>query len=301
MDLLERIRPHNPALNITGGEPLLYPDVSRVLRRARELAFRPLLLSTNGLLIRRVIDELPLLDHVVISLDSLDRDVADTMMCVRGSGIRIIDNIRRCAAHSHKYGFAMSLHAVVSPETIDGIEDVLTFCEDIGATLSLSPEHGLFHPLDELRGSAQYTDLIDRLIELKADGRPIACSFDYLRAIREFDEHRCFPYLSPRVEPDGRVYFPCQRIGDRAVYLQDYPSLYELMREEADLTNPPDCSQRCFLACYMEVDAYLSNPFSILTEPWMRRALSGNAGNPPSTKRTRHSVEAPTDVSGGSP
>jgi hypothetical protein len=63
------------------------------------------------------------------------------------------------------------------------------------------------------------------------------------------------------------------------VYLQDYSSLYELMQQEAEWIAEPDCAQRCFLACYVEVDAYLKNPLSAVGEVWMRRALFGRRGN----------------------
>jgi MoaA/NifB/PqqE/SkfB family radical SAM enzyme len=241
-----------------------------------------LLLSTNGLLLRRVLDELPLLDHVVISLDSLEREVSEIITCVPGSTGPILEAIHRCATLSREHGFALSLHSVIAPETIGGIERVLDFCEKTGATLSVSPEHGRFYPHDALPGNRAYTDLIDRLIALKSQGRPLACSTGYLRAIRDFTEHRCLPFVSPRVEPDGRVYFPCQRIARRAVYLQDYPSLYELMQQEAELTAEPACARRCFLACYVEVDAFLAKPLAAISEMWMRRTLLGRTGPAPS-------------------
>ncbi len=277
--LLEKIRPRNPALNLTGGEPLLYVGIRKLIRRARELKFRPLLLSTNGLLIRRVLDELHLLDHVVISLDSLQREVNEQLTGVPGSTTKILEAIHRCAELLRTQGFGLSLHAVITPENIGGIERVLDFCEEIGATLSVSPEHGRFYPHEELTGNVEYTTLIDRLIELKGHGKPLACSTGYLRTIRDFAKHRCFPFVSPRVEPDGRVYFPCQRIARRSVYLQNYSSLYELMQQEAEWIAEPDCAQRCFLACYVEVDAYLKNPLSAVGEVWMRRALFGRRGN----------------------
>jgi MoaA/NifB/PqqE/SkfB family radical SAM enzyme len=273
--LLEKIRPRNPALNLTGGEPLLYRGIKDLIRRARELDFRPLLLSTNGLLIRRVIDELHLLDHVVISLDSMQREVNETMTCVPGSTEKILEAVHRCAELSRSHGFALSLHAVIAPETIGGIEGILDLCEEIGATLSVSPEHGQFYPHEGLPGNAEYVGLIDRLIELKRRGKPLTCSAGYLRSIRDFTGHGCHPFVSPRVEPDGRVYLPCQRMPRRAVYLQDYPSLYELMRQEGERISEPDCVRRCFLACYVEVDAYLKNPFAAVEEMWMRRALLG--------------------------
>lgn len=276
--LLDKIRPKNPALNLTGGEPLLYRGIRDVIRRARDLEFRPLILSTNGLLLHRVEDDLHLLDHVVISLDSLQHEVNEALDMVPGSTPKILAAIRRCAELSYEKGFALCLHAVIAPESITGIEQVLDFCEEIGATLSVSPEHGQFYPHEALTKSAEYRALIDRLLELKSQGKPLACSSGYLRAIRDFTEHRCFPYVSPRVEPDGRVYFPCQRIATRAVYLQDYPSLCELMRQEAERTIEPDCAHRCFLACYVEVDAYLKNPISAVHEMWMRRVLLGRRG-----------------------
>jgi MoaA/NifB/PqqE/SkfB family radical SAM enzyme len=283
--LLEKIRPKNPALNVTGGEPLLHKGIKDIIRRAHELEFRPLLLSTNGLKIDRVIDELARIDHVVISLDSLQHDVNESMTGVPGSTERILAAVHRCASLAEHHGFALSLHAVLALETLAGIEQVLSFCEEMGLALSVSPEHGQFYPNTGLRGNGDYRKLIDRLLELKREGKPLACSEGYLRVIRDFSEHRCFPFVSPRVEPDGRVYFPCQRIAERAVYLQDYPNLYELMRRNADLKTDPDCVRRCFLACYVEVDAYLRRPFSAVGDMWMRKALLG--------KRSR-AVEADT-------
>jgi MoaA/NifB/PqqE/SkfB family radical SAM enzyme len=248
LELLERIRPRNPALNITGGEPLLYSGINEVIRRASELRFQPILLSTNGLLIDRVVEALHLVDHLVISLDSLERDVNEQLTGV-----------------------------VIRPETIHGIEDILRFCESVGASLSLSPEHGRFDPNPELPGNEEYVALIDRLIELKRRGKPVLSSRGYLRAIRDFAPHRCFPFVSPRVEPDGRVYFPCQRIAKRHVYLQQYPSLDELMRQEAEWITAPACRRRCFLACYVEVEQYLKNPLAAIAELSMRRAIVGRA------------------------
>jgi MoaA/NifB/PqqE/SkfB family radical SAM enzyme len=273
--LLERIRPHNPALNLTGGEPLMYPGISQILRRADELRFRPLLLSTNGLLLDRVEDDLQLVDHVVISLDSTSETVCDAMFGVPGASPRIIRAIRRAGELAGAKGFLLSLHTVVAPETLAGIEGVLELCEEVGARLSLSPEHGRFDPHPGLPGNPEYRAIIDRVLEWKSEGRPVFCSDAYLEAIRDFPNHGCYPLLSPRVEPDGRVYFPCQRIADRHVYLQDYGSLCELMQQESNWSTEPECRQRCYLECYLEVERYLHNPISALSEAWMRQTLLG--------------------------
>jgi MoaA/NifB/PqqE/SkfB family radical SAM enzyme len=233
-------------------------------------------LSTNGLLLHRVAHDLHLLDHVVISLDSVNETVNDEMFGVRGVTPRVLASIREAGELSRKHGFVLSLHTVVAPETLPGVEGILDLCEEVGARLSLSPEHGRFLPDPRLPGMPAYRDFVDRLLAWKKQGRPVFCSDSYLRAIRDFPSHGCFPLLSPRVEPDGRVYFPCQRIADRHVYLQDYQSLCELMRCEAAWATRPECSRRCYLECYLEVERYLRTPLAALSEAWMRRTLLGH-------------------------
>jgi MoaA/NifB/PqqE/SkfB family radical SAM enzyme len=273
--LLEKIRPYNPVLNFTGGEPLLYNGLPMLLRKAKELEFYPVILSTNALLIDRIMTELHLVDHLVISLDSLSHRVSDSLSGIEGAGKEILKNIKRCVPLAPVKRFHLSVHGVIAPETIDSIEDIVSFCESMNITLSLSPEHGRFYPNPGLPGNEKYMALVDRLSRLKTLGKPVACSYGYLKKIRDFSPHKCFPFVSPRVEPDGAVYFPCQRIKQRRVYLQDYGSLYELMREEAQYTVDPDCSRRCFLACYLEVERYIRNPFSILKEIPVKRWLFG--------------------------
>jgi MoaA/NifB/PqqE/SkfB family radical SAM enzyme len=273
--LLDKIRPHNPVINFTGGEPLLYKDLPLLLKRAKDLRFYPIILSTNGLLIERIIDHLHLVDHLILSLDSLSSEINDSLCRVNGATEIIKNNIRRCAFIAPDGGFHLSLHAVIAPETIPGMDRLLAFCESLGITLSISPEHGRFIPHLGLKTNRAYTHLIDGMIDMKKEGRPIACSFGYLKTIRDFTPHKCYPFVSPRVEPDGRVYFPCQRIRKRYVYLQDYESLYQLMQKEAEQYFFEECTERCFLACYVDVEQHIKNPFSLKKEHPLREWVFG--------------------------
>jgi len=266
LSLLEKIRPNNPALNITGGEPLLYKDIHHLLYKAKKLQFFPIILSTNGILIDRIIDDLHLIDHLVISLDSLSDAVNDNISGVKGITKVVIEKIKKCASLSADKGFKLSIHNVIAPETIEDIEKIVSFCESLDITLSVSPEHGQFYPNSKLYDNKNYINLIDLLIKLKQQGKPIVCSYGYLKKIKTFSKHKCYPYISPRVESDGRVYFPCQRMKKSYVYLRNYSNLYKLMQKEAELNFFPDCSSRCFLACYLDVEQYINNPFSLLKE-----------------------------------
>ena len=275
--LLKKIRPHSPVINFTGGEPLLYPHLSDMIKKARELRFYPILLSTNALLMNRLEKLLPHIDHLIVSLDSVKEETNDAMAGVRGVSGDIIENIIKCAKLVHLYGHQMSIHSVISPRNLDDIAETAGFCDRLNITFSISPQHDRYNPSPELIDSPTYTAVIDNLIDLKMRGMPIVCSLGYLRAIREFRRRRCYPYVSPRVFPDGSVYFPCERIRDTRLSLHDYDSLISLMRKHAQFSNRTECANRCYLACYVEVEQYFRKPLSILREIPLMRVVSGRS------------------------
>ncbi|HVN73479.1 MAG TPA: radical SAM protein [Methanoregula sp.] len=74
----ELIRKANPGrkaevIFITGGEPLLHPQIGELIAIAREEGLTARL-STNGILVEKKIDELEGLDYINVSLDSFDED-----------------------------------------------------------------------------------------------------------------------------------------------------------------------------------------------------------------------------------
>ena len=58
IDLLRIMRRHSDFLVLTGGEPLQHPDFPQVLGGLKDLRFRGVLLTTNGLLADRFLDEI---------------------------------------------------------------------------------------------------------------------------------------------------------------------------------------------------------------------------------------------------
>ena len=97
--LLRVIRHGTDRLILTGGDPLLYPDLLPLVAHARqELSFRHLTLQTNGLLLAQHQDLLPLLDRLVISLDSTDPELSSSLSGVPEDLARtVLDNLRTFA------------------------------------------------------------------------------------------------------------------------------------------------------------------------------------------------------------
>ncbi len=281
LSLLEKIRPKNPAINFTGGEPLLHSNLPLLLQKAQQLNFYPILLSTNAYEVEKLFDLLPVIDNLIISLDSTDENINDTLFGVQGSTRQVMENIKRLALLRKKHNFNISLHAVLCPESLDGIAKLVSFCESLNLTLSVSPEHVDEYPHEALINNEKYVSNIKILKQLKRLGKPVACSLSYLNKIENFSKHLCYPFISPRVEPDGRIYFPCSRIKKSSVFLQNHESLYLLMRNEAEWMHTyNECHERCFLACFIEVERYVNNPLRLLNEMQFRQLTIGRIIKP---------------------
>jgi MoaA/NifB/PqqE/SkfB family radical SAM enzyme len=276
LELLEKIRPKNPAINFTGGEPLLHPHLADFVKRSQELRFFPIVLSTNAYDIKPLFEILPMLDNLIISLDAVNTSVNDLLCGTPGATCQILENIRILAELRMRFRFNITLHAVICEGNINGLDDLVSFCDSLNLTLSVSPEHSGQYPCRNLLNNQSYAAGIRKLRRLKRSGKAITCSSGYLDRIEKFAEHRCFPFLSPRIEPNGTLYFPCYRIRSHACNLKDYDTLYALMREKGQwMDMREECRKRCFLACYMEVEQYVINPLRLIREIPFRKLTLG--------------------------
>lgn len=122
-------------IRLTGGEPLLRPDVPELVRRFKtELGVRDVALTTNGWLLERVAPDLAAagLDRVNVSLDSLDADVA-AKMNGRGFGP---ERVLRGIAAARAAGLAVKLNMVVQRGVNDQeIEAMAAYARDEGVAL----------------------------------------------------------------------------------------------------------------------------------------------------------------------
>jgi heme d1 biosynthesis radical SAM protein NirJ len=116
-----------PVLVLSGGEPLLRPDIFAVSRRAKALGFA-VALSSNGTLIdERVADEIAAVgyDYVGISLDGIG-PVHDSFRRREGAYQAALAGLRLCRERGTKVGvrFTMTEGTVASlPALLDLIEE----------------------------------------------------------------------------------------------------------------------------------------------------------------------------------
>ena len=109
-----------PVVLFSGGEPLMRPDLFRLMRRARELGMRAVL-STNGTQIGR--DEARQLreigvSYVGVSLDGLPR-THDLVRGARGAFDEALAGIHACQAEGIKVGLRVTAHGKNAHEVPD--------------------------------------------------------------------------------------------------------------------------------------------------------------------------------------
>jgi MoaA/NifB/PqqE/SkfB family radical SAM enzyme len=274
--ILRVIRSVIPNLWLTGGEPLLSPHILDLVTYARQdLNFRELSLITNGTLLSEHLDLLPFLDRLIISLDSIDPETLASVSLLDEQAKAVLSSIEAVAPLQKTHGFKLILNAVITPETLHGMDALIEFCAAHKILLSFSPQAINNWPRYELLVSPEYRAFIQRALALKKRGAPILGSTAYLKTLLDGKPYACYPTIVPRVTPDGWLIYPCLPMeknggegGGRAVNLRDVTHWDEAWAAAGERYGeaPSSCSS-CFQQCYAEPSLMGARP---LTWMWER-------------------------------
>jgi MoaA/NifB/PqqE/SkfB family radical SAM enzyme len=287
LKLLDIIRRSVDSLILTGGEPLLYPDIVELVNRARrELNFRQITLLTNGLLLPQAEALLPGLSRLVISLDAINPAQWSAMINAPLSAAQtILDHIRRYAGRQREFGYRLIVNSVLTPETLPGAHKVLDFCVEHNLLASFSPQAVCNWPRYDLLVSDAYKAFLAQMMDVKRRGGPILGSLAYLRTLRELRPYACYPTLAPRVMPGGDLVYPCRPVekaggshGGRPCNLLEAQSLERAFEIALSTYGPPPriCTS-CFQQCFAEPSLMQAQPLALLSE-WLLYRPSREAG-----------------------
>ncbi len=123
-------------IDLLGGEPLLHPDLSELVRYARRKSNVSLI--TNGFLLsEEMIHDLNEagLDHMQISVDTLspsdDLFIQKSLKSVR-SRLRALADLAK---------FSLHVNAVLCPQSIDEYDDLVSEVRDLGIPISIGLVH----------------------------------------------------------------------------------------------------------------------------------------------------------------
>jgi len=281
--ILKVIRTGVDRLWLTGGEPLMHPQILELLQYAREeLRFKEISLITNGTLLSgrsnvqtfQHSNLLTLLDNLIISLDSVDSQTLNTVSVPDAYAETVIANAREAASLQKEHNFKLILNAVITPETLPSMDKLLAFCNENHVHISFSPQAINNLPRYDLVTSPAYRAFIKKLIELKKRGAPILGSTTYFNTLLDQTPYECYPTLVPRILPDGWLAYPCRPMekaggeqGGRAVNLLSVDTWNEAWAiAKKRYGEAPTSCVSCFQQCYAEPSLMQVHPIEYLQE-----------------------------------
>ena len=163
-----------------GGEPFIRDDIRELVSfcKSKNMVVS---MTSNGWLTRERMDVVKLVDLMVFSLDGKE-ECHDTQR-KRGSFGKVLESIDLCK----KYGTKVWTMTVLTKSSIKDVDFLIELGRDRGFELIFQPVENtnafdgcidLYKP-----GIQEFRDTINRLIEAKKAGAPIAVSYGYLKTL----------------------------------------------------------------------------------------------------------------------
>lgn len=135
-EILRMIRPWNPSVSITGGEPLLSPCFGEVMKLLAKYKFRKTVITTNGTGIWKHLDEIIAagISHVNFSRPSIDEAAVQNLMRFHSDADIIAyaqfpEIIRRLEAHNVRTRF----NCIMSRNGVASLEDMKRYMDFIAS------------------------------------------------------------------------------------------------------------------------------------------------------------------------
>lgn len=126
-------------IDLTGGEPLLHPDVAVIAGEAQRLGMKTSI-TTNGLLYSKQAEQLRgRVDLLHFSLDSADREEHDRMR-----GVKCFDAVIKSVSIAKQLGEHPDLLFTVTNENYEQLDAVYDIAEQYGLILLINPLFSYF-------------------------------------------------------------------------------------------------------------------------------------------------------------
>ena len=263
-----------PHVVFTGGEPTLIPFLPELVAYADKLGIVSGM-NTNGRLLRNgaLAEKLAeaSLDHVQVTLESIDPEIHDAMVGVKGAWAETVDGIRMAVKHHiHINTNTTLLTHNASAEAVNALSD---FLADLGVmTFGLNALicSGKGKDVDSAIGTEQLPVLLKAAKSAaERNGQHLLwytptqyCAFDPVKAEVGFKSCSAAKY-SMCIEPDGNV-LPCQSwyepvgniLTDEWEKIWDHPLCLRLRNKEYMPALCKKCESHdiCTCGCPLEVE-----------------------------------------------
>ncbi|MDY0003226.1 MAG: radical SAM protein [Polyangia bacterium] len=285
MRLLEIMRTRTPSVYFAGGEPTLRSDLPALTRRARDLAYYPITINTNGSVIHRQLERpewrtwLADTDIVVVSLDRLNLE-SSAALWSHDRPEDVYRNLLLVRELADEQRVKLMVNTVIQPGQVKEAWTVMDLAGDLGITFCPVPMNvgPRIHP--DLLADPDYPGFVSDLLGRRRAGEKIVGSLRMNERLLRAAPKTCRNTLKPHIDFDGSLFWPCksaQNLGPERIRVLDYPSveaLYSAAKARIDPTGfhgqgPRQCGAECNWAQNYTTDSYahgLEHPAHLLGE-----------------------------------
>ncbi|MBK9033778.1 MAG: radical SAM protein [Myxococcales bacterium] len=283
--LLEVMRTRTPSVYFAGGEPTLRKDLPALARAARDLAYYPIVVNTNGSLLHQLLPQLAWstfladVDILVVSVDALDLATLAPMWRTRHPE-DVLRNLLALRALAAEQRVKLMVNCVIQAGLIDEARAVADLADDLGVWFCPVPRNVGPRIDPAVLADPAYAPFVDELIARKRAGARIAGSPRMLARLLRAAPLDCRTTLKPHVDHDGRLAWPCKAtIATAPVALdvlafEHVDDLYAAATAQIDPTGfhgpgPGQCGGDCNWAQNYTTDEYahgLAHPLHLLGE-----------------------------------
>jgi MoaA/NifB/PqqE/SkfB family radical SAM enzyme len=267
-ELLCIIRSHTDSIILTGGEPLLHPEFSEIMKIIKAIGFKQVVLTTNGYHLDTYLSKIAdSVTYLTVSMNSLNRDMAEKLSGNKKDAFSVILNNIDKAAIYKKRKYSMIISSVVTPENIADLYTVYKFARERNAIFAACPQLVGVKAHKDLPHNREYVKFYDFLIDEKKRGGRIYGSPLYLEYMRDLKKFDCHPLTLIALSPAGDLFYPCLERGNFAGNLLEEKNLHALLQKGRELHGPlPECDNRCHSACALGFALLIKNPLSMAGE-----------------------------------
>lgn len=132
-DYFEKNKVINPRINLVGGEPMLYPEITSLIKYIHSKAIRVSIITNGSLLTESILDEIGNYLYMVgVSVDTLSEEIACSIGRVDNKGkVLKTDNLVNICNQIKSKGIILKINTVISKLNYE--EDFSLFLEKVKA------------------------------------------------------------------------------------------------------------------------------------------------------------------------
>jgi MoaA/NifB/PqqE/SkfB family radical SAM enzyme len=258
------------AWSMSGGEPLMNPNVPDYIEYAARLGFYTSM-PTNGLALKKYAEACVKLDQLEVSIDTLDREKFARRRGIDGlpTILAALDYIRGRLEHN-----TIQINAAVDTENLEDLPALAAYCEERGFLLHTEAVHNVVRTTWKTGDVEMRREELERVaafvLELRKRHKCVRFYTDYYKFYRDDGFNEKFPCRSAshlvNMRPDGSIQFPCAFVslhrGAPEMSLREIYGSPEVRKIIEQSPRMWDFCKGCKIGCPYEVSAYRNSPLT---------------------------------------